>query len=77
MPTASTRSACSAAAFTPEQLRELGTAMRVLTSGKHNTTQALEIIHDMLQQGAGRRACALPGGLRGGERTRSNQVVNL
>ena len=39
--------------FTPEQLRELSTAMRVLTSGKRNTTQALEVIHDMLQQGGG------------------------
>jgi UDP-N-acetylglucosamine acyltransferase len=39
--------------FTAEQLRELSTAMRILTSGKHNTTQALEVIHDMLAQGAG------------------------
>ena len=39
--------------FTAEQLRELGTAMRVLMSGKHNTTQALEIIHEMIAQGAG------------------------
>jgi UDP-N-acetylglucosamine acyltransferase len=39
--------------FTAEQLRELGTAMRLLTSGKLNTTQALEEIHDMLAQGAG------------------------
>jgi UDP-N-acetylglucosamine acyltransferase len=39
--------------FTPEQLRALSTAMRILTSGKHNTTQALEVIHDMLAQGAG------------------------
>jgi UDP-N-acetylglucosamine acyltransferase len=39
--------------FTPEQIRELGTAMRVLTSGKKNTTQALEVIHDMLQQEGG------------------------
>jgi UDP-N-acetylglucosamine acyltransferase len=39
--------------FTPEQLRELTTAMRLLTSGKLNTTQALDEIHDMLAQGAG------------------------
>jgi UDP-N-acetylglucosamine acyltransferase len=39
--------------FTAEELRELGTAMRLLTSGKKNTTQALEVIHDMLAQGAG------------------------
>lgn len=39
--------------FTAEQIRELGTAMRVLTSGKKNTTQALEVIHDMLAQGGG------------------------
>jgi UDP-N-acetylglucosamine acyltransferase len=39
--------------FTDEQLRELSTAMRVLTSGKRNTTQALEVIHDMLAQGGG------------------------
>ena len=39
--------------FTGEQLRELSTAMRVLTSGNHNTTQALEIINDMIAQGAG------------------------
>jgi UDP-N-acetylglucosamine acyltransferase len=39
--------------FTAEQIRELGTAMRVLTSGKKNTTQALEVIHDMLDQGGG------------------------
>ena len=39
--------------FTPEQLRELTTAMRLLTSGKLNTTQALEEINDMLDQGAG------------------------
>jgi UDP-N-acetylglucosamine acyltransferase len=39
--------------FTPEQLRELTTAMRLLTSGKRNTTQALEEINDMLDQGAG------------------------
>jgi len=39
--------------FTAEQLRELATAMRVLTGGKKNTTQALEEIADMLDQGAG------------------------
>jgi len=39
--------------FSAEALRELGTAMRVLTSGKKNTTQALEVINDMLAQGAG------------------------
>jgi len=39
--------------FTEEQVRELSTAMRLLTSGKRNTTQALEEIHDMLAQGAG------------------------
>ncbi len=37
--------------FTPEQLRELATAMRLLTSGKRNTTQALEEIQAMLAQG--------------------------
>jgi UDP-N-acetylglucosamine acyltransferase len=39
--------------FTAEQLRELGTAMRLLTNGKKNTTQALEEIRDMLSRGAG------------------------
>ena len=39
--------------FTAEELRELATAMRVLVSGKRNTTQALAVIHDMLSQGAG------------------------
>jgi len=39
--------------FTPEQLRELSTAMRLLTSGKRNTTQALEAIDAMLTDGAG------------------------
>jgi len=39
--------------FSAEDVRELGTAMRVLVSGKHNTTQALEIIHEMIAQGAG------------------------
>jgi UDP-N-acetylglucosamine acyltransferase len=36
--------------FTAEQLRQLGTAMRALTSGKKNTTQALEAIHEMLAE---------------------------
>ena len=39
--------------FTPEQIRELSTAMRLLTNGKKNTTQALEAINDMLASGAG------------------------
>jgi UDP-N-acetylglucosamine acyltransferase len=39
--------------FTPEQLRELSTAMRVLTSGKKNTTQAMEEINDMIESGGG------------------------
>jgi UDP-N-acetylglucosamine acyltransferase len=39
--------------FTVEQLRELATAMRLLTTGKRNTTQALEEINDMLESGAG------------------------
>ena len=39
--------------FTAEQLRGLTTAMRLLTSGKRNTTQALAMIHDMLAQGGG------------------------
>ena len=39
--------------FTSEELRELTTAMRLLTSGKRNTTQALEEINDMLASGAG------------------------
>ena len=39
--------------FTAEQLRELTTVMRLLTSGKRNTTQALAMIHDMLAQGGG------------------------
>lgn len=39
--------------FSGEQLRTLGTAMRLLTSGKRNTTQALQEIRDMLSQGAG------------------------
>jgi UDP-N-acetylglucosamine acyltransferase len=39
--------------FTPEQLRELTTAMRLLTTGKRNTTQALEAIEDMLASGEG------------------------
>jgi UDP-N-acetylglucosamine acyltransferase len=39
--------------FTPEELRELATAMRLLTSGKRNTTQALEAINDMIDSGEG------------------------
>jgi UDP-N-acetylglucosamine acyltransferase len=39
--------------FTEEQLRELTTAMRLLISGKRNTTQALAEINDMLESGAG------------------------
>ncbi len=39
--------------FTAEQLRELGTAMRLLTSGKRNTTQALESMEAMLAAGGG------------------------
>jgi UDP-N-acetylglucosamine acyltransferase len=39
--------------FTPEQLRELTTAMRLLTTGNRNTTQALEAIDDMLASGEG------------------------
>ena len=39
--------------FTAEQLRELSTAMRLLTSGKRNTTQALEAMREMLAQGGG------------------------
>jgi UDP-N-acetylglucosamine acyltransferase len=37
--------------FSPEELRELNTAMRLLTGGKLNTTQALEEINDMLESG--------------------------
>jgi UDP-N-acetylglucosamine acyltransferase len=39
--------------FTPEQLRELGAAMRLLTNGKRNTTQALEEMDALLEEGAG------------------------
>lgn len=39
--------------FTAEQLQELSAAMRLLTSGKRNTTQALEAIREMLPEGAG------------------------
>ncbi len=39
--------------FTPEDLRELRTAYRILVGSKKNTTQALQEIHDMLAQGAG------------------------
>jgi UDP-N-acetylglucosamine acyltransferase len=37
--------------FTAEELRTLSTAMRLLTSGKRNTTQALEAIGEMLAGG--------------------------
>jgi len=37
--------------FTPEQIRELSTAMRLLAGGKYNTTQALELINDMIASG--------------------------
>lgn len=39
--------------FTPDQMKELGAAMRLLTSGKLNTTQALEEMQAMLAGGAG------------------------
>ena len=39
--------------FSAEEVRELSTAMRALVSGKHNTTQALEIIRGMIAEGAG------------------------
>ena len=39
--------------FTTEQLRELTSAMRLLTSGKRNTTQALEEIRERLAKGEG------------------------
>jgi UDP-N-acetylglucosamine acyltransferase len=39
--------------FTDEQLRKLTTAMRLLTGGKMNTTQALEAIDEMLASGEG------------------------
>jgi UDP-N-acetylglucosamine acyltransferase len=39
--------------FSAEEVMELSTAMRALVSGKHNTTQALEMIHEMIAQGAG------------------------
>ncbi|MGA8939899.1 MAG: acyl-ACP--UDP-N-acetylglucosamine O-acyltransferase [Acidobacteriaceae bacterium] len=39
--------------FTPEQLRELAAAMRLLTGGKRNTTQALEEVDALLAEGAG------------------------
>ena len=39
--------------FTTEELRELNTAMRLLTGGNKNTTQALEAINDMLASGGG------------------------
>ncbi len=39
--------------FTAEQLQELSAAMRLLTSGKRNTTQALEAMRAMIADGAG------------------------
>ena len=39
--------------FTAEQLQELSAAMRLLTSGKRNTTQALEEMRTMIAQGEG------------------------
>jgi UDP-N-acetylglucosamine acyltransferase len=36
--------------FTPDELRQLSTAMRLLTSGKRNTAQALEAIQELLTQ---------------------------
>jgi len=39
--------------FSAEEVGELSTAMRALVGGKHNTTQALELIHEMIAQGAG------------------------
>ena len=39
--------------FTPEQLRELTSAMRLLTSGKRNTSQALAAMNEMLANGEG------------------------
>ncbi len=39
--------------FSAEEVRELSTAMRALVSGKHNTTQALEIIRGMIAAGEG------------------------
>jgi UDP-N-acetylglucosamine acyltransferase len=39
--------------FSTDELRELTTAMRLLVSGKRNTTQAAEAINDMVESGAG------------------------
>jgi UDP-N-acetylglucosamine acyltransferase len=39
--------------FTDEQLRKLTTAMRLIIGGKLNTTQALEALNDMMDDGAG------------------------
>ena len=39
--------------FSVEEVRELSTAMRALVSGKHNTTQALEMIREMIAAGEG------------------------
>jgi len=37
--------------FTPEQLREISAAMRLLTGSKLNTTQALEVLKEMIAKG--------------------------
>jgi len=39
--------------FSAEDLRKLRTAYRILVGSKKNTTQALQEIHDMIDQGAG------------------------
>jgi UDP-N-acetylglucosamine acyltransferase len=39
--------------FSAEELRELSAAMRLLTSGKRNTTQALEAMEALVAEGAG------------------------
>ena len=39
--------------FSAEELRELSAAMRLLTSSKRNTSQALEAMREMLASGAG------------------------
>ena len=54
--------------FTAEELRELGTAMRLLTNGKRNTTQALEAIHDMIASGGGEHVRYLAEFVAGSER---------
>jgi UDP-N-acetylglucosamine acyltransferase len=54
--------------FTAEELRELGTAMRLLTSGRRNTTQALEAINDMIASGGGEHVRYLAEFVAGSER---------